>query len=143
MPVEGNKRPPRKPRTAEEVEELVLLKKIREHKKTERFKKTFIYKVCNVFNIICFFIYCELVMCFIGPCRYETHYSKNVIPEHGMAINIYGDRIITAIKITALNGKQYRFPVNEFIEVPQKYSASNLLLIMPKRVVGKVFTQFW
>ncbi len=126
MPAEGNKRPPRVPRSQEEVELIVLQKKIREHNRLARFKQTGVYKAFNIFNVISFCIYCELIMCFIGPCHYETHYSRNVTAEHGMEKNVSGNAIVVAIKIVAINGKHYRFPVNEFIATPKKFSAYNI-----------------
>ncbi len=142
MPVEGNKRPPRTPRAPEEIEQLILLKKIREHKKLERFKKTIVYKSFNVFNVICFFIYCELIMCFAGPCHYQIHYSKSITPEHGMAKNMYGDRILLGLKVTGINGKQYRFPINDFVEVPEVHSAFNVGkdFILQKEIKGTITT---
>jgi hypothetical protein len=148
MPVEGNKRPPRIPRTPEEVEELILKKKIREHKKLQRFKASTLYKCFNIFNIICFFIYCELIMCFLGPSHYQTHYSRNVSAEHGIEKNKYGDRILAAVKITGINGKKYRFAVNEFIEVPEKFSRFNIGkdFLLHKEIKGTITTSgkvFW
>lgn len=142
MAVEGNKRPPRIPRTPEEVEESVLLKKIRDHAKLAKFKKTFVFKAFNIFNIICFFIYCELIMCFIGPCHYQTHYSRSVSAEHGREKNDYGDRAVSVVKITGVNGIHYRFLVNDFIEVPEKFSRFNVGkdFLLHKEIKGTLTT---
>jgi len=121
MPQEAKKRPPRIPKTPEEVAEIVLLKKLREYKRLEKFKKTLFYRIFNVFSVACFFIYCELIICFIGPCHYSKHYSKNVAFEHGREI-VNGERIISSVKIIDVSGKQYKFIVEEFIDVPEKFS---------------------
>lgn len=121
MKAEAKKRPPRIPKTPEEVAELVLLKKVREHKKLERFKSTFYYKLLNVFNIACFCVYCELIICFFGPCRYETHYSKNMITEYGEA-RADGERIVTKITVVGQNNEKYCLNVNEFISPPEPHS---------------------
>jgi hypothetical protein len=142
MPFEGNKRQPRVPKTAEEIEELVLLKKIREHRKLEKFKKTKSYKFANIFNVICFFIYCELIFCFIGPCNYYTHYSKNISVERGDARNQKGEGITSVVKVTGVNGKQYNFMVNDFINKPAKFSSFELGkdFILQKELKGTIST---
>lgn len=122
---EKKKRPPRIPKTPEEVAELVLLKKIRESKKLERFKKSVFYRCGNVFNIICFFIYCELIICFFGPCNYETHYSRNMITEYGEP-GKNGDQIVTQVKIVGVNNEKYTLNVYDFIERPKPFSAYTL-----------------
>jgi len=122
MNKDGKKRPPRTPLSPEEVAELVLLKKIRERKKLEKFKSTSGYKIANIFNIACFFIYLEMIACFFGPCHYETHYNKKVIVEYGEARNKKQERIISGIKLVGVDNKQYAFVVNDFIKIPEKYS---------------------
>ena len=143
-----NKRPTRLPKSKEEIEEIILQKKINAHKKLERFKKTIVYRVFNIFNIICFFIYCELIMCFIGPCHYQTHYSKGVVAEYSDSKNDDGERILSAIRITGINGKHYRFAVNKFIGVPEKFSRFNVGkdFLLHKEIKGTLTTSsdtFW
>jgi hypothetical protein len=117
MIYEGKRRPPRVPKTPEEVAELVFLKKLREHKKLESFKKTLYYKGFNLFCVACFFIYCELIICFMGPCHYEEHYSKNVWVEYGREV-IEGNHVISLLKVVDKEGQLYEFVINEFIEAP-------------------------
>lgn len=120
---EGKKRPPRTPLSPEEVADMVLLKKIREHKRVERFSKTKGYKFFNLFNVCCFFIYCELFFCFIGPCHYQTHYAKTVLTDYGDSRNAQQERIISKIKLINVNDKTYEFKVNGFVESPPKFSS--------------------
>ncbi|MCE3227741.1 MAG: hypothetical protein K0S32_2292 [Bacteroidetes bacterium] len=135
---EGKKRPPRTPLSPEEVAELVWLKKIREHKKIERFKNTNSYKLFNVFNVVCFFIYCELVFCFLGPCHYQTHYHTNVIVEYSNSHNHVPT--ISVIKVTDVNDKQYSFAINDMIEVPPKYAPFEVGkdFLLQKEIKGSV-----
>jgi hypothetical protein len=123
MKEEGKKRAPRIPLTPEEVAELVEIKKIREHNKLQRFKKTFTFKFLNCFNVFCFFVFCELIISFFGPCHYQTHYSKNVIVTFDDDIDADGHRVISDINMIDVNGSNYKLIINEFIESPEKYSA--------------------
>ncbi|MDP1800609.1 MAG: hypothetical protein Q8L81_04610 [Bacteroidota bacterium] len=123
MKEEGKKRAPRIPLTPEEVAELVEIKKIRAFNKVQRFKRSFIYKFLNCFNVFCFFVFCELIISFYGPCHYQTHYSKNVLVTYGDKKNEAGKRKISDIVIIDVNDKSYNLIVNEFIETPAKYTA--------------------
>jgi hypothetical protein len=122
MKEEGKKRAPRIPLTPEEVAELVEIKKIRAFNKVQRFKRSFKYKFLNCFNVFCFFVFCELIISFYGPCHYQTHYSKNVLVTYGDKKNEAGKRKISDIVIIDVHDKNYKLIVNEFIETPAKYT---------------------
>src|ERR1700748_568655 len=113
MAAEERKRPPRTPLSPEEVAQIVSLKKMRNAKKLATFKRSGLYKYCNIFNIICFFIYWELLLCFMGPCHYQTHYSKGMRIKRGDAINVAGRRIITKATVSGVNDEKYVFAVND------------------------------
>lgn len=116
------KRPPRIPLTPEEVGHLVALKKRVAAKKLAAFKRSRSYRFCNIFNIACFFIYWELLFCFIGPCHYETHYSKNMRVKRGYAMQA-GHYIVSEVRVVGVNDKQHNLVVDDFIEVPPRQSA--------------------
>jgi hypothetical protein len=141
MTQEGKKRPPRIPKTPEEVAELVFLKRLREHRNLETFKKTVFYKIFNVFSIGCFFIYCELIICFLGPCHYQTHYSRNIKVDFGEEM-IGSDRIVSSVKLIGVEGREYEFRVNEFIDVPPKFGPFEVGkdFILQKEIKGCVST---
>ncbi|MBA2611284.1 MAG: hypothetical protein H0U95_04880 [Bacteroidetes bacterium] len=123
MMEEGKKRQPRIPLTPEEVAELVEIKKIRAFNKLQRFKSSRIYKVLNCFNVLCFFIFCELIISFYGPCHYQIHYTKNVLVSFSDKKDENGKRRISDIVIIDVQDKTYKLMVNEFIETPLKYTA--------------------
>ncbi|MGZ3921091.1 MAG: hypothetical protein ACXVNM_13280 [Bacteroidia bacterium] len=138
---EGKKRPPRTPLSPEEVAEIVILKKIREHKRIAKFRKTLTYKISNVFNIVCFFIYCELFFCFLGPCQYQIHYSKSVSIEYAHH-NTEMEWLISSVKLTSVNDKQYEFLVNDLVPPPPKFSAFEVGkdFILQKEIKGSIST---
>jgi len=118
---QGKKRPPRNPLSPEEVADFIAVKKLREQLKLQRFKKTKRFKYLNIFNVVCFFIYCELLICFFSPCHYRTHYSKKVDVEYSQGLNELNQLKIAHVKITDVNNNLYQFMVNDFIDIPKKY----------------------
>jgi len=122
MAHEERKRPPRIPLTAEEVAHLVALKKRIAAKNMAAFKHSAAYRFCNVFNICCFFIYWELLLCFMGPCHYETHYSKSIQVKHGYHLNDAGKYIVSEVQIVGVNNERYKLLVGDFIETPRRQS---------------------
>jgi hypothetical protein len=123
MREEGKRRPPRTPLTPEEVAELVEIKKIREFNKVQKFKLSFTFKFLNCFNVLCFFIFCELIISFYGPCNSKMHFSKSVSVSFVDKVNENGKRKISEIEFVDVNDKEYKLVVNEFIEEPAKYSS--------------------
>lgn len=122
MALEPKKRPPRVRLSPEEVAQIIAFKKIKAARKLARFKRTGIYKVFNAFNLTCFFVYWEILFCFFGPCHYQTHYSYKVMVHRGDEINANGKRITTEVDIKGVNGIDYTFHVNDFIEKPERFS---------------------
>jgi hypothetical protein len=122
MAHDERKRPPRIPLTSEEVAHLVALKKRRAAKNMAAFKLSAAYRFCNVFNICCFFIYWELLFCFMGPCHYETHYSKSMRVKHGYHLSPAGKYIVSELQIVGLNDERYLLMVNDFIDTPPRQS---------------------
>lgn len=120
MAYENQKRQRRIPFTAEEVEQLRIIKKMREHRKLVTFKKTDEYKILNFFNIACFFIYLELLFCYFGPCHYQVHYSYKVVPKYGFEYTSDLKPIVRELKVTGVNEKEYEFIINDFINIPQQ-----------------------
>jgi hypothetical protein len=123
MAHEERKRPPRIPLTPDEVAHLVALKKRRAAKNMAAFKHSAAYRFCNVFNICCFFIYWELLFCFMGPCHYQTHYSKSMRVKHGYKLDAAGKYIVSEVQIVGVNDEQYKLIVDDFIATPKRQSA--------------------
>jgi hypothetical protein len=124
MAADGKKRPARVPLSAEEVAQFILVKKIREAKKLAKYKQTTSYKANNIFNIVCFFIYCEIVLCFFGFCHYQTHYSTKINVKYGKGVNAFGNRIVSEVDVTGVNGSEYTFVVDDYLtSIPVKYSS--------------------
>lgn len=118
MADELKKRQRRIPFTPEEVEQLRIIKKMREYRKLIDFKRTFTYKILNLFNLFCFFIYLELLFCYLGPCHYQAYYSWKTIAEYGDSYTKKMQPIISVLKVTGVNKKVYQFVINDFISLP-------------------------
>lgn len=122
MAFEEKKRPARIRLNSEEVAQLVAIKKARTAKKLAKFKKSASYKILNIFNICSFFIYLEILFCFMGPCHYQTHYAKVFEAKHGDEKNEAGKRIVSELNIISVDDKRYKLYVNDFIETPENFS---------------------
>src|SRR4249919_1735470 len=118
MATEHSRRPRRNPLTAEEVAEIIALKKRRAHFRLHRFKRTRAYKFFNIFNIACFFIYLELLICFYGPCLYTEHQSRKIMVGYSEKFDEAGKQKVSDIEIETEPGEKYRFVVNESREIP-------------------------
>ncbi len=133
------RRPKRVPFTQEEVDTIITYKQRKKDLQLLRFKRTWQYKALNLFNIACFFIYVEVVCCFLEPANFEAHYAYNILPHHGDKISKAGKPIVDEIEIHACDGRQYVFVVRDFIEIPDKdkkfYVSRDFLL--GKRLTGK------
>jgi hypothetical protein len=118
MGPENKKRPRRTPLSSEEVANFIALRKRRELIKLQKFKKSLSYKILNSFNIVCFFIYFELLFCFLGPCNYSLHYASRIEPKYGDSFQKDGRPIVAEIDVYGVSGEKYNFVVEEFIKVP-------------------------
>jgi hypothetical protein len=113
-----NRRRRRRPAmTTEELATLIEYKKRLERMKLAKFKQTSRFRIYNIFNIICAFIYFEIVFCYFGPAAYERHYSTRLTPHFGQDA-ITQKPIVTDIEILTTEGREYRLVLNENISVP-------------------------
>ncbi len=122
MTREPNKRPRRTPLTSEEVSNLIAIRQRRQMLALQRFKLTSTYKVLNLFNICCIFIYLELIFCYFGPCHYQRHYAYKVAANYGHSFE-NNKMIISELDLYCVDSELYKFVVNDFIEIPDKYTS--------------------
>jgi hypothetical protein len=120
MAREPNKRPRRTPLSSEEVSNIIAYRKKRDLITLQELKKTRTFKLLNLFNISCIFIYLELLFCYAGPCNYQRHYSLNVTPKHCYSHNANLKSIVSEVEVVCVNGGKYNFIVEDFIEPPGK-----------------------
>lgn len=123
MAPDQHKRPRRIPLTPEEVANVIAFKKEKERRRLLKLKSTLSYKLQNIFNIICFFIYCELLFCYFGPCNYQTHYSQTVNGIFGQEAKGDGTPILAEVDFTCVEGHTYKFIVDEYMKPPAKWCA--------------------
>ncbi len=122
MTRETNKRPRRIPRTSEEVKHFVNLRKRREHLALTQLKQSSLFKFLNIWNVLCLFIYLELIFCYFGPCHYQTHYSYQISARMGNEHQANGKTSISEMDIYALDGIIYTLVVNDFVQVPSRFT---------------------
>lgn len=106
--------------TSEELSHIVAYRKHRERLLTLRFKKTGTYKILNTFNICCIFIYVQMLFCYLGPCNNTKHYAYNTVTRYGTVYKNDGTPIVADVDVYGVNGRVYKFVIDEFIKAPQK-----------------------
>lgn len=117
----SQKRPRRKPLTQEEVSHFIALRKRRELIKLHIFKASKLYKVQNLFNILCFFLYWELILCFFGPSRLALHHAVKAVPTFGEKVNVLGKPIVDELDLYEQgNPMSYKLVIDDYIPVPPK-----------------------
>jgi hypothetical protein len=122
MGAEPKKRPRRIPYTPKEVANIIAVKKRRELIKLQTFTASLTYKIQNSFNIICFFMYWEIIFCFFGPANYTRHYSYGIETKYGQRYDLKAKPVISEIEFKALNGKTYTYIIDDFISIPPKFA---------------------
>lgn len=123
MSPEPKKRPRRIPFTPEEVAAIIAAKKRREQMVLSQLKKSLSFKLQNFFNVCCFFIYWEILICFLGPANYFTHYYTSMEPRYGESFNSNGKPILESIIFNGVNGQHYEMMVYAFEPLPPKRGA--------------------
>ncbi len=106
MAPQSNNKPPRQPLSPEELSYFIKLRKLRQLKVIEKFKKSRTYKVLNGFNLVAIVIYSELIFSFLGNCNFEGHYMKSFTPLSGNE-SLGGKRIYNSFMITSVNDVVY------------------------------------
>jgi hypothetical protein len=123
MSSEQPKRPRRNPLSHEEVANIIAMKERRAHAKLLRFKRSGEYRLLNICNITCFCIFLEIIFCFYGPCVYNEHIIRDVIPRYAYEMSDEGKQVVNDLEILTTEGKRYFFIVNAAIDIPFIQSA--------------------
>ncbi len=122
MAADPNKRSRRVPLSSEEVATVIAFKRRKEKLKLIRLKQSLTYKLLNIFNTICFFIFCELIFCYLGPCNFKTYDTESVAALLGQEFKGDGTPIVAEIDMKSTEGKTYKFVVNDYVKVPVRSS---------------------
>ena len=118
MTGEPNKRPRRNPLTSEEVSHIIAHKKKRELIALRKLKKSKLFIFLNVFNVICFFVFLELLFCYFGPSKYTNHSATNTLTHYGSGKPTGGKLFVSTIDIYNSEGRLYKLVINECIAAP-------------------------
>jgi hypothetical protein len=122
MPVEGNKKQPRVPLSSEQLKEVIIFKHNKQVKAIEKLKKTWHYKILNIFNIICVFVYCEMIFCMYGPALYHPLVcTKANVDEFNRGTGSQKDEV-TFLSVWDQYDNRYQLYVADTIQKPQPNS---------------------
>lgn len=116
----SRKRSPRVSLTAEQVAQLLAFKKQKEIASINRFKKTTSFKCLNVFCVIAFGIYVELIVCYFGPCNYNIYEVKEINARYNGVLNKKYESQIGTLSITDTQNKLTTLVIDDFIDLPEK-----------------------
>jgi hypothetical protein len=116
------KRPPRVALTAEQVAQLLAFKKHKEIASINRFKKTTTFKCLNIFFVIAFGIYVELIVCYVGPCNYTIYEVKEVNAKYNGVLNSKYESQIGTLSIVDTQNKLTTLVIDDFIDLPESGS---------------------
>ncbi len=117
MQNEGSKKQSRVPLTSEQIKEVIIFKRNKQIRQIQKLKKTRRYKILNIFNILCVFVYCELIFCMYGPAIYHPGIcTKANIDEYER--NGENARDVKFLSVWDEHDAHYQLYVGEQIQVP-------------------------
>lgn len=122
MAPENNRRPKRTPLTKEELASVIAYKKRQELHKKIKFKKSFAYRFFNLFNVLCFFTFIELLFCFFVCGNYKEHLVVSATARFGDEHTTGGQFKVEELHITDELENKFDLTVNDFIQLPEKNS---------------------
>jgi hypothetical protein len=111
------RRQARQVNSPEKIQEILAFKRQKQLRQILKLKKTRYYRVLNIFCIICVLIYCELIFCMFGPARYRQEHCVKAVADEFRGMN-GKRRIIHFMSVYTENDRQYKFMVDEAIQLP-------------------------
>ena len=111
----SRKIPYRQTPDAEEIIRRYDLRNLLRRKRITDFKRTRAYKVMNILNLLCFFISWELLICFLGPCRFAYVGALSLGVHYGYKKDEQGRLFVKDVKVILHNGKTEVVRVNDFV----------------------------
>ena len=119
---EQNKRPRRTPLTREEVEAVIEFKRRKELRQLLELKSTWSYKMRNVFIVICFFIFCEVLVCYFGACKHRLHYTQFVSGNFAPYSIKEKSQKLSELEAICVDGTFFKLLVDDFKKIPPRYT---------------------
>ncbi len=118
MNAERNQRPHRTPPDSAEMARRLALREQRNNLKIEAFKKSKSFQLLNILNVSCFFVYCELIFCFMSVCHFTTITPQSMEIKYGAKIDSRGFKYVRHINLQWYNEKHDQVIVEDFVEAP-------------------------
>lgn len=122
MAPENTRRPKRTPLGKEELSSLIAHKKKLELHQKIKFKKSFAYRFLNLFNVICFFIFIQLLFCFFVCGNYKEHLIVSATARFGDAHSQGGQFMVNELHLTDELENKFDITIKDFIQLPEKNS---------------------
>jgi hypothetical protein len=109
-------RPQRIPPDQEEIARRVALREYLKVKKLKSFKASKTYRILNLLNVCCFFVYWELILCFFGPCLYREVEPEFMQIKFGNKTDERGYRFIKEINLVWYGSKTDKVIVEDYLQ---------------------------
>ncbi len=112
-----NRRPHRTPPDPEELARRLARREQLRIYKLQIFKSSLTFKVFNLLNVCCFFIYWELIFCFWGICHFKEIVPERMETKYRAKTDSRGFKYIREINLLWYQGKNDKIIVEDFVPV--------------------------
>ena len=77
-------------------------------------------RILNIYNVCCFFIYCELIFSCYGVTHFSKFTSQSSSPKYGHRYDSKGTATIDELEIKDVLGETFVFLIDDFIKLPEQ-----------------------
>lgn len=117
MPQEKHQRQQRIPPDQDEIARRLFLRDRLRTKKILAFKSSRFFVALNLFNVCCFFICWELILCFMGICQFDERVPESFQVKYKAKTNNLGYKYIREIQVNWQGGVSDKIIVEDFVPV--------------------------
>jgi hypothetical protein len=119
---EQKRRPRRNPLSREEVEAIIAFKRRKEQMQFSILRMSLSYKLRNLFLILSFFVFCEVLCCYFGPSRHRLHYTQSVTGRYAAISEKGRGQRLEYLEAVCVEGNSFKLLVSDFVKIPGRYS---------------------
>ena len=137
-------RQPRSQFTPDELARIIAFKQHKAEQRTKRFKASPLFKGLNLFNVFCFFIYWELLFCFIGPTFPVQVEIKHINFNFENPVEAPAKSLLTHVNVETTEGYVFHASINDSVLIGMKapetiYLLKDFILQKPLKANFTVF----